>query len=143
MQVVPAARAVNVERLTHGIKPRHAAALHRFAVKLGDVRAAARHLRVLRVARTEDRKTVIFDNAGKLGWLAAFGAARYRLAEPPVEYAGEEIGVSPAQRLLRRELRGERFQRKLRQQIERERIRFSARMPLTPKSRKRISPSSV
>ena len=81
MQVVPAARAVNVERLTHGIEPRHAAALHRFAVKLGDVRAAARHLRVLRVARAEDRKTVIFDNAGKLGCLAAFGAARYRLAD--------------------------------------------------------------
>ena len=77
---------------------------------------------MLRVARTEDRKTVIFDNAGKLGYLAAFGAARYRLAEPPVENAGEEIGVSSAQRLLRRELRGERFQSKLRQQIERERV---------------------
>ena len=76
MQVVPAARAVNVERLTHGIEPRHAAALHRFAVKLGDVRAAARHLRVLRVARTEDRKTVVFDDAGKLGYLAALPPRR-------------------------------------------------------------------
>ena len=104
MQVVPAARAVNVERFAHGIEPRRAAALHRFAVKFGDVRAAARHLRVLRVARAEDRKTVVFDDAGKLGYLAAFGAARYRLAEPPVENAGKEIGVSSAQRLLRREL---------------------------------------
>lgn len=84
MQVVPAARAVNVERLAHGIKPRHAAALHRFAVKLGDVRAAARHLRVLRVARTEDRKTVIFDNAGKLRISRRF----WRGALPPRRAAG-------------------------------------------------------
>ena len=122
VQIVPAARAVNVERLARGVQSGHAAALHRFAVKFGDIRAAARHLRVLRVAGAEDRKPVILDNAGKLRRLAASGAARYRLAEPPVENAGEQLGAAAAQRLLCRELRGERVQRQLRQQIERERV---------------------
>ena len=50
--------------------------------------------------------------------IITFGAARYRLAEPPVENAGEKIGTVLAQRFLYGKFFRECVQRQLRQQIE-------------------------